>query len=103
MATGLHVWPKITVSTSGTRQMAITTAGTSIASLPTHGSAIRIEADKGNTGKIFVGDLSVSATTYCAALNAGDSISFEGSAFVLDTIYLDTDTNGSAAQVSTLL
>ena len=65
--------------------------------------AVRIEVDKGAAaGKIFVGDLNVSATQYAAALSLTTQIAYVQSGNKVDAhrIFVDTDTNGTKVQVS---
>ncbi len=95
MSTGLRTRAAITVATAGTRQQVATTYESTI-------QAVRFEGDDGNAGAIFIGDLNVSETQYTAKLAAGDSFTLEGSAVNLTTLFVDTDTNGSIVQVSTI-
>jgi hypothetical protein len=86
----------------------ITTAGTRVqlTSSVSHRycRSIYIEADDGNTGNIFVGDVTVSSTRYAATLAAeqGFSITVEGEYLDARTIYLDAATNGDIAQWSAI-
>ena len=95
MSTGLRTRVAITIATAGTEQQVESTFESTV-------QAVRFEADDGNAGAIFIGDLNVSATRYTAKLAAGDSFTLEGSAVNLTTIFVDTDTNGSIVQVSTI-
>ena len=99
MSTGLKTRAAITIATAGTRQqLAMKTAGSRVVDA----QAIRLEADDGNSGAVFVGDLLVSATRYTTKLAAGDSFTIEGSAVDITTIWVDTDIDASVVQVSYL-
>jgi len=72
----------------------VTTAGTAVpVSATSLGYAeVTIQAKKGNTGYIYVGDSSVSDSVYGVALSAGASVTLQGGDF--NDIYIDSDTNG---------
>lgn len=98
MSTGLKTRAPITIATATTRQQILAKAAGS----RVNAQAVRLEADDGNSGAIFVGDLLVSAARYTTKLAAGDSFTIEGSAVDLTTIYVDTDVSGSIVQISWL-
>jgi len=82
-----------TVSTAATSR-ALTTATTEVKS-------VTIQAERSNTGTIYVGDSNVVSTAYGVALGAGDSVTISGDQYgshpnkvKLSTIYLDTSVNG---------
>jgi hypothetical protein len=90
----------VTVGTAGTRQRVTTT--------PTPVRGIRFESDDGNTGAIFIGDSTVSATAYglrlASAGNNSDWIKFDGQTpGELADFYVDVATNGEKAQYLTIL
>jgi hypothetical protein len=96
MASGLRTLPTITVATAGTR-VAVLASNPSPQKLY---SQVIVTADKANTGKIFVGDLNVSATQYTEVITAGQSFTFSGNVIDPARIFVDTDTNGSKVTVS---
>lgn len=96
---GLYVTPKVlnkTVTTSGTR--------VALFASETPAKTCTIQAYKGNTNDIFIGDVSVSTSVYGVRLTPGTSFSFSSSAVFdsridLSQIYLDATTNGEGASV----
>ena len=94
----------------------VTTAGTRVALSATalYVGAVYIEAEEGNSGKIYVGDATVSSSKYASVLAAGESfqIASEGvigtgceqsyyhDAINLAEIYIDASANNQSVQVS---
>lgn len=83
----------------------VSTAGTrvALASSETPARVFTITALSGNTGVIYIGDITVSSTVYGIALAKGNSLSFGGSDnnanFDLSRIYIDVGTNNDAVSV----
>lgn len=86
----------------------ITAAGTneSLTNLDKQVSAVLIQAESTNTGIIYVGDNTVSATNYGAELAATDSMTIKAQEFGdinamvrLDSIYLDTSVSTDGVSV----
>jgi len=94
MSVGLKTLAVVTVATAGVRVQLSTTR--------TMAQAVRIEADDGNAGNLFVGDANVAAARYTTKLAAGDSLTIEGSAVDMRTVWLDADADAQVAQVSWL-
>ena len=95
----------VTVATAGTRAQAQAASQYCI--------SVYVEALKTNTGVIYGGDISVSATQYTAALTAGSGFVIStdaqgkasgayGGEFQLNSLYFDTSVSGSGVQVSYL-
>lgn len=97
MSTGLKTLAPLVVTNAGTR-VQLTTVATDLL----RPQVVRIEADRNNTGELYVGDANVSSSCYTTRLRAGDSISIEGSAIISHTIWFDASVNGTTVQVSWL-
>lgn len=89
----LKTLPAVTVATAGTRVQVSATN-------PKLARAVRIEADGGNTGVIYVGDANVSSSRYAAKLSAGDSFVLDSGTYNLALLWLDASSNAQKAQVS---
>lgn len=96
---GLYATPKTlnkTVTTSGTRVPLFATE--------TPAKTATIQALKGNTNDIFIGDVTVSTSIYGVRLTPGASYSVNNAATFdsridLSQIYLDATTNGEGVSV----
>ncbi len=91
----------LTVTTAGTRVQATAASTTAI--------SVYFEALKTNSGIIYVGDSTVSATKYIAALTAGsgfgistDAQGHVGGEIQLTTLYADTSSSGDKVQMTYL-
>lgn len=91
---GLRTPAAVTVTTAGTRVSIYTQT-----SPMTLYRVVRIEADKANTGDIYVGDVSVSSSRYTAKLTAGQSFTISASHIDPARIYVDTSVNASKVQL----
>lgn len=98
MASGLTVQSTVTVASAGTK-VALLASNPSPQKLY---SVVAVEADKDNTGLIFVGDLNVSSTRYAAKLSPGQRHEFSGQVIDPSRIFVDSDVSGSKAQWSTV-
>lgn len=100
MSIKLFTAPQKTVTTAGTR-VQVSTTDTVITSLV-------IQADPTNTGKIYVGDSSVSSTQASAALAAGQAFTIDPDAsgrsgqeeYVLSDFWIDSSVSGEKAYIS---
>lgn len=70
-------------------------------------TSIYIEADKDNTGNIYVGDSNVSSARYTAKLAAGEGVTLKADQIprqddelILSDYYIDADVNAESAQIS---
>lgn len=90
-------------------ELTIPTAGTAVqaSATPTQAAAISFEADKDNTGYIYIGLSDVSSDKYIAALKRGEQLEFEASIisgntenYILSDYYIDTETNGNTVHIS---
>lgn len=96
----LFTAPQKTVTTAGTR-VQISTTDTIITTLV-------VQADPANTGKIYVGDSSVSATQASAELEAGRAFEISPDAsgrggqeeYLLSDFWLDSSVSGDKAYIS---
>lgn len=101
MAYSLVTFGAVTVTTAGTR-VRITASDIPVAS-------VYIEALDGNSGKMYVGDLTVSSTKYTSSLTAGNGVTVQGpnvrgieEEFYLSDFYIDASVNGEKVLVSYL-
>lgn len=69
------------VTTAGTREQ-LTTAGL-------HVQAVNIQAESDNTGRVFVGDSTVSSSNCFASLGAGSAATISGADFGLADAMID--------------
>jgi len=92
MPSNIRTLPAVTVATAGTKVQ--------VSSTYKPCSMIRLEADTGNTGNIFVGDLNVSSSRYTAKLAAGAALVLTGSAIDITRLYVDASANAQKVQVS---
>lgn len=92
-----------------TLQVAIAAAGTRQALSATRKAAtwVNVQAAPGNSGNIFVGDVTVAAAKPGVTLTPGSSFMFPAqgvtSPYDLQHIYVDTATNGNKADVNYFL
>lgn len=86
-------------------RVTVTTAGTRVALAATRTMAawVQIQNSGNVANKLYVGDVTVSATTAAIALNALDVETMPPVADIngydLSTIYIDADTNGMIANI----
>lgn len=88
----------------------VTTAGTAVALVAskTMVRGVMIQAETDNTGKIYVGDSSVSSSDCAVDLVAGNAVSLdapnmgigEAESFDLALVYIDSSVNGDGVNVS---
>lgn len=95
MAQKTKIFTAVTIATAGTRQQ-LTATSTAVLS-------VIVQADSLNTGKIYVGDSSVSSSSGIE-LAAGEAFVIEPQYFGdneinLSDIYLDTATNNNVARI----
>ena len=89
---------QLDIPTSGTRVQVSATEVTT--------TSVTFYAADANTGKVFIGDSSVSSTRFIAALDAGESLNISadyygtGQEFDLSDFYIDAATSGDDAHVS---
>lgn len=95
---GLYFTPKVvnkTVSSAGTR-VALFSSET-----PAH--SCTIQANPGNTGVIYVGDVTVSSSVYGVSVSKGNSFTFacdgNNSKLDLSLVYLDAGTSSDGVSV----
>ena len=90
-------------------ELTIPTAGTAVQANanPIQAAAVAFEADKDNTGYIYIGLSDVSSNKYIAALKKGEQLEFEASiihgntdAYIVSDYYIDTETNGNTVHIS---
>lgn len=97
MAQKSKVLTAVTIATSGTRQ--------AITALDRNAVSIMIQADSLNTGKIYIGDSTVT-TSNGIELAAGETFvltpDIGDKEIILSDIYLDTQTNGNVARIQYL-
>ena len=80
----------------------VTTAGTRVVLSATQKLCykITVEADKDNTGYIYLGDVTVASTKYIARLGAGDSYTIDIGLTDVNKYYVDSSANSQKVQVS---
>lgn len=89
------------VTTAGTRVPLVATTVTAPGSL--YCARLTIEANAGNTNKVYVGDSNVSSTAYGVSLNPGQTYTLgmgetRGNPINLSHVYLDADTNSNGVK-----
>jgi hypothetical protein len=76
----------------GANVLNVTTAGTRVRLPDIPGRLVTIVANKGNTGSIFAGMITVSSSVFGVELEAKDSFDFQVSN--ANEIYIDSSVNG---------
>lgn len=88
----------------------VTTAATRVQLSTAVAPSFYVEAHKSNTGNVYLGDITVSATVYSAKLAPGQGFSMAAdnpsrpilTELDLSVLYVDADTNGNKLQLTRL-
>lgn len=93
---GAQVMEQLGSDTFGVGDTDVITAGTAV-QLPTNAcKKVTISAKDDNSGKVFVGDSTVSSNIFGAFLRSGDSVTINVSN--TDMIYLDAENSGEGVR-----